>query len=159
MLSVTEPMSTGLGGDVFSIVWDGRQLGALDGGLRAQHPSTEEPMPNGGQSATVPGAVAGWAALSERYGNLGLDSCLQDAIDIARRGFAVGSNTARIWSEAERVPSEFLPRPAVGDRVSLPELGDSLEPGRTGARRAVPGPDSGGDLLYLLARRRRPHFF
>ena len=128
VLSVTEPMSTGLGGDVFSIVWDGRRLGALDAaGPAPKHPSTEEPMPNGGQSATVPGAVAGWAALSERYGNLGLDSCLQDAIDIARRGFAVGSNTARLWSEAENVPSEFLPRPALGDLVWLPELGDSLE--------------------------------
>ena len=38
---------------------------------------------------TVPGAVAGWAALAERFGRLGLDACLEDAIDAAERGFAV----------------------------------------------------------------------
>jgi gamma-glutamyltranspeptidase / glutathione hydrolase len=127
VLSVTEPMSTGLGGDVFSVIWDGRRLAALDAaGPAPKEPSTEEPMANGGQSATVPGAVAGWVALADQYGKLGLDNCLQDAIDIARRGFAVGSNTSRLWSEAEHVPFELLPRPAVGDRVSLPELANSL---------------------------------
>ena len=124
---MTEPMSTGLGGDVFAVVWDGGELSALDAaGPAPRESSTEDPMASGGQSATVPGAVGGWAALSERHGKLGLDSCLQDAIDIARRGFAVGSNTARLWSEAENVPLELPPDARLGDRVWLPDLADSL---------------------------------
>ncbi len=127
VLCLTEPMSTGLGGDVFAVVWDGGELSALDAaGPAPREPTTEDPMPSGGQSVTVPGAVGGWAVLAERHGKLGLDSCLQDAIDIARRGFAVGSHTARLWSEAENVPLELPSTPGLGDRVLLPDLADSL---------------------------------
>jgi gamma-glutamyltranspeptidase / glutathione hydrolase len=76
------------------------------------------------------------AALSERYGKLGLDNCLQDAIDVARRGFAVGTNTSRLWSEAENVPFELPARAAMDARVSLlmaiAQLGpDALYRGKT----------------------------
>jgi gamma-glutamyltranspeptidase/glutathione hydrolase len=40
-------------------------------------------------SVTAPGAVAGWAALTERHGRLGLERALADAIDIAECGFAM----------------------------------------------------------------------
>ena len=57
---------------------------------------------------TVPGAVGGWAALAERFGSLGLDTCLADAIDAAEQGFAVAPITAEAWAEAE-APRELGP--------------------------------------------------
>lgn len=140
VLCLTEPMSTGLGGDVFAVIWDSGELSAIDAaGPAPKAPSTVDPVASGGQSVTVPGAVAGWAHLADRHGKLGLDTNLQDAIDIAERGFAVGSHTARLWSEAENVPGELLPLPCLGDRVLLPELGEGL--------RAIA--EQGPDALYL----------
>src|SRR5205085_6648242 len=92
MLCVTEPMSTGLGGDCFAIVWrDGKAVG-LDSAGPA--PMTADPLTpvaeRGPTSVTVPGAVAGWAELSAEHGRLGLDACLADAIDAAESRYAAG---------------------------------------------------------------------
>ncbi|MEV6494205.1 gamma-glutamyltransferase, partial [Actinoplanes sp. NPDC051633] len=84
---VAEPMSTGIGGDAFAIVWDGDRATGLDAAGPA--PRDAEPRPvhgRGPRSVTVPGSVAGWAALSERHGRLGLDACLRPAIDLADGG-------------------------------------------------------------------------
>src|SRR5713101_6532835 len=93
MLCVAEPMSTGIGGDCFALVWRDGTLEGLDSAGPA--PAGADPSApveqQGSRSVTVPGAVAGWAALAERHGRLGLDACLADAIDIAERGFAVGA--------------------------------------------------------------------
>jgi len=125
VLSVTEPMSTGIGGDAFAIVWrDGR----LDG-LDAAGPAPRSADPGapveerGPRSVTVPGSVAGWTALAERHGRLGLDACLADAIDAAERGFAVGAITAAAWADP---PPELGPRPHLGERFANPELGATL---------------------------------
>jgi gamma-glutamyltranspeptidase/glutathione hydrolase len=126
-LAVTEPTSNGLGGDAFAIVWaDGCAFG-LDSAGPA--PAKAEPLsvPEAGpRSVTVPGAVAGWAALAERFGTLGLDVLLADAIDAAERGYAVTPRTAEAWQRGQRVPPEYQPAPAVGDVVRLPELGMTL---------------------------------
>jgi gamma-glutamyltranspeptidase/glutathione hydrolase len=91
--------------------------------------------PLGPRSVTVPGAVAGWVALAERHGRLGLEACLADAIDAAERGFAVGARTAASWAAAAgpselwpptSVPPELMPPPAVGERVRMPELASTL---------------------------------
>src|SRR5262245_222503 len=99
VLCVTEPMSTGLGGDAFALVWRDGRVEALDAAGPA--PARAEPLDpvdhKGPRSVDVPGAVAGWAALAERHGRLGLDACLADAIDVAERGFAVGARTAAAW--------------------------------------------------------------
>jgi gamma-glutamyltranspeptidase/glutathione hydrolase len=81
---------------------------------------------DGPRSVTVPGAVGGWAALAERYGRLGLDDCLVDAIDAAEHGFAVTPLTADAWQRAQRVPDVYLPAPKVGEIVRLPELAATL---------------------------------
>lgn len=125
VLCVVEPMSTGIGGDAFALVWRDGQLDGLNASGRA--PASADPdafatLPfTGPQSVTVPGAVAGWQALLERHGSWTLDRCLADAIDAAEQGFEVLPVIGDIWArtaadlaqydEAARV---FLPAPAVG---------------------------------------------
>jgi gamma-glutamyltranspeptidase/glutathione hydrolase len=70
--------------------------------------------------------VAGWSLLAERHGRLGLEACLQDAIELARSGFAVAPRCATSWGAAPDVPHGFGPAPATGVRVTLPELGETL---------------------------------
>jgi gamma-glutamyltranspeptidase/glutathione hydrolase len=136
---VTEPMSTGIGGDCFALVWRDGSIDGLDSAGPAPAAAEElEPVPERGpRSVTVPGAVAGWAALAERHGRLGLDACLADAIDAAERGFAVSPVTADAWASGE-APAELGPVPRVGDRVRLPELAATL--------RAIA--ESGPDAFY-----------
>jgi gamma-glutamyltranspeptidase/glutathione hydrolase len=136
-LCVTEPMSTGPGGDAFAIVWNEGQLVGLDAAGPAPFDAeTDAPiMERGPRSVTVPGAVAGWGILNARFGRLGLDTCLQTAIDVAESGYAVSPMTAGAWdgSAARRtawansvVPRELSPPPAAGTQVRLPELGNTL---------------------------------
>ncbi len=125
VLCVTEPMSTGIGGDCFAQIWREGRLEGLDAAGPA--PASAAPMTpveqRGPRSVTVPGSVAGWAALAERHGRLGLDRCLEYAVDAAERGFAVGAVTAATWG---RLGGPLGPPPAVGDVVYLPELGATL---------------------------------
>jgi gamma-glutamyltranspeptidase/glutathione hydrolase len=136
VLCVCEPMSTGIGGDLFSIIWeDGRAHGLNSSGrapASVDPDSLTEIPETGPRSVTVPGAVAGWAALLERFGSMGLDRCLAPAIDAAEQGFGVTPVIARAWAasvpgfrddEARRV---FGNAPQVGQIVRLPELGQSL---------------------------------
>jgi gamma-glutamyltranspeptidase / glutathione hydrolase len=134
VLCVTEPMSTGLGGDVFALVCRDGRLDGLDaaGPAPARAAPTAPVDERGPRSVTVPGAVAGWAALSERHGSLGLDTCLRDAIDIADRGFAVAPRTAAAWSPQPgmvswaALPQQAPPAPRVGQLVRMPELAGAL---------------------------------
>ena len=110
MLAVTEPTGNGIGGDNFAIVWsDGRADGLDSAGAAPKTCPHTEVTTHGSDSVTVPGAVGGWAALSERYGKLGLDRCLSDAIDAAENGFAVTPLTAAAWARGAHVPEEYLP--------------------------------------------------
>ena len=88
----------------------------------------------GPRSVTVPGAVAGWAALAERFGRLGLDAALEDAISAAENGFAVAVRTASVGNAHAAL------RPRSGARTwgtrRLPELGATLR------RIAEEGPDA-----------------
>ena len=105
----------------------------------------------GPRSVTVPGAVAGWAALAERHGRLGLDTCLADAIHAAEHGFAVAPLTAAAWAESP-APEELGPVPAVGQRVRLPELAVRCGDRARWARRLLPRPGRPRDRGRELAR-------
>jgi gamma-glutamyltranspeptidase/glutathione hydrolase len=156
MLCVTEPMSTGIGGDAFAIVWRDGQVEALDAAGPA--PARAEPLEpvadRGPRSVDVPGAVAGWAALAERHGRLGLDVCLADAIDAAEHGFAVGARTARAWQPRKtnlawttfELPPGFAPAPELGTIVRFADLARTL---RAIAER---GPDAfyGGETARAI---------
>lgn len=48
---------------------------------------------------TVPGAVKGWKALSERFGSLPFKKLLEPAIDYARNGYPVSAEIARMWKK------------------------------------------------------------
>ena len=125
VLCVTEPMSTGIGGDAFALVWDGERLHGLDAAGPAPESAdqVEQLEETGPKSVTVPGALAGWASLAERFGRLGLDALLGDAISAAEDGFTVGPMTAEAWTGA---PAELGPVPKAGDTHRLPALAATL---------------------------------
>jgi gamma-glutamyltranspeptidase/glutathione hydrolase len=106
-LTVVEPTSNGIGSDAFAILWDGRALHGLNSSGRSPRALTPErfeglrSMPVlGWDTVTVPGAVAAWAALSERFGALPFAGLCAPAIDYATRGFPVSPITATRWQEA-----------------------------------------------------------
>ena len=112
VLGVVEPMSCGIGGDLFSIVWDAREkkLVGLNASGRAPKLATLEEhqrrglefIPTYGPlSWSVPGCVAGWYDLHQRYGKLPWAQLFRSAIDLAENGFPVAPVIAGYWEAAE----------------------------------------------------------
>jgi len=108
-LNVTEPTSTGIGGDVFALYYDAetRKVTAMNASGRAPAALTLERLAAEGfdselppfhpYTVTVPGACSGWFGMVERHGRLGLDQVLAPAIRLAEGGFPVAPNTAYFW--------------------------------------------------------------
>lgn len=111
-LNVTEPTSTGLGGDCFILYYHARErrIYALNGSGRAPAALTlarlaAEGMghslpPTHPYTITVPGACAGWCDLSERFGRLPLTKALEPAVNLAESGFPVEPIAAYFWDRA-----------------------------------------------------------
>src|SRR6185503_19631386 len=108
-LNLTEPMSTGLGGDMFAIYFDGRTnaVTAINGSGRApaalsidllRKEGLDPLPPHHAHAVTVPGACAGWIDLLARHGSLPLARVLEPAIRLAEEGFPVGAHAAHGWS-------------------------------------------------------------
>jgi gamma-glutamyltranspeptidase/glutathione hydrolase len=147
-MTIVEPVSNGLGSDAFCLLWDGQTLHGLNASGRAPQAWTPEyfkrkhgadartPPVRGWDSATVPGAVAGWVAMSERFGKLPFDDLLQPAIDIAERGYAVPVVVQQKWAAAVPLLADrpgfaqaFMPHgraPNVGERFRFPDAARSL---------------------------------
>ncbi|MBE2244081.1 MAG: gamma-glutamyltransferase family protein [Burkholderiaceae bacterium] len=148
-MTIVEPCSNGLGSDAFCILWDGHALH----GLNASGPApaawtpeyfrrkygTDAPAPpmRGWDSVTVPGAVAGWVALSRKFGKLPFADLMQPAIAIARRGYAVPVVVQQKWAAAVPLLADqpgyaqtFMPHgraPRVGERFRFETAARALE--------------------------------
>ena len=110
VLAVVEPHMTGIGGDAFALVWSGgdERLYGLNASGRSGSLMTRQALVAKGlarvptrspESITVPGALAGWSALLERFGTLTLAEALEPAIRIAEDGFPVSPVIAEQWAE------------------------------------------------------------
>ena len=154
-LNVVEPTSTGLGGDVFACfrTADGevgglRACGHAPAGAtrervrdavaaeRGVDPDDAEMPFRGPHAVTVPGTARGWELTLSEYGRLTLSEALDPAIRYARGGFPVSEVVAAQWRHAEELFETDHAReaylfdgaaPATGRRVTLPELGRTLE--------------------------------
>jgi gamma-glutamyltranspeptidase/glutathione hydrolase len=157
VLGVVEPMSCGLGGDLFAIVWDSKtkKLVGLNASGRSSGAATIEVFKSKGLSAiptfgplswSVPGCVDGWDVLRKRFGSMAWSELLGPAIAYAENGFPVSEIIAGDWREAEaslkaiKSSAEcFLPggsAPAEGSVFRNPDLARSLRAIVTGGRDA-----------------------
>ncbi|MBT4072709.1 MAG: gamma-glutamyltransferase [Chloroflexi bacterium] len=149
-LNVLEPMSTGVGGDMFALVWknDEKRVRALNGSGRAAAAANRDDVvrnghsgiptegPDAAFSVSIPGTVHGWETLLEEDGTMTLADVLKPAIKYAHEGYGVSEIIANQWQASEEKlaarPSgqEMLTKgraPKHGEIVNLPELGRTLE--------------------------------
>ncbi|MHA1259907.1 MAG: gamma-glutamyltransferase family protein, partial [Candidatus Heimdallarchaeaceae archaeon] len=108
-LNVTEPTSTGIGGDCFCLFFDnstkkvhginasGRAPAALSIDFLKEKGVTDSLPPYSVHTITVPGAAAGWADTIEKFGTMSLSEILTPALELAEEGFPVAPLTARSW--------------------------------------------------------------
>src|SRR5260370_28707124 len=99
MLDVTSQNDTGIGGDLYAIVWSAkdRKLYALNSGGWAPAGWTPEfftqklavkSIPSSGvHAATVPGAISGYDALLKRFGTVTFDDAFDRAARLADEGW------------------------------------------------------------------------
>jgi gamma-glutamyltranspeptidase/glutathione hydrolase len=130
-LGVVAPYYCGYGGDIFAIVWDGELHGYLGSGRspagatieRVRDALGESPLLIGPHSVTVPGAIAGWFELLDRWGTMSFGDLAQDAIRYARQGFEVTPLAAAAAQGYRRFYRDFPEWQAVYGGL---ELGDVL---------------------------------
>ncbi|MBT3190862.1 MAG: gamma-glutamyltransferase [Anaerolineae bacterium] len=148
-LNVTEPMSTGIGGDMFALYYsaEAKTVTALNGSgrtpaalsldkLKKEGFSTELPRFHV-HTVTVPGACAGWFDLIKKHGSLPMDEILSPAIRLAREGFPVGPITSHAWTQGVNAQLNSAPNgheltidgraPAPGDVFRNPGLARTFE--------------------------------
>ena len=150
-MTIVEPCSNGLGSDAFCILWDGKALHGLNASgpapaawtrdyfIRKYGEAAAAPPPRGVDSVSVPGAVASWAALSQRFGKLPFADLMAPAAEIAERGYAVPVVVQQKWVLASKVAelvagpgfsAQFLPKgrpPEVGERFAMPNVARALK--------------------------------
>ncbi|HET7841771.1 MAG TPA: gamma-glutamyltransferase, partial [Terriglobia bacterium] len=148
VMGVVEPMSNGMGGDLFAIVREDKtnRLSGLNASGWAPQKLTIDylkqkgfnEMPQLGiHSVTVPGCVRGWAELHKKFGRLPWAELFKPAIFYARNGFPVTEFISAYWhagqSKLEKDPNArqvFLPggkAPEVGQIFSNPGYANALE--------------------------------
>jgi gamma-glutamyltranspeptidase/glutathione hydrolase len=157
VLAVVEPTMTGIGGDLFAIIYDAKTktLRGLNASGRSGYAATPDQfakrsltrVPNTGvYSVTVPGVVEGWSSLLSTYGTKPLAQLLAPAIGHAKNGFAVSEIISRQWQGSERklaadpaAAKTFLPgghAPKPGEVFANPNLAATLQAIATGGRDA-----------------------
>lgn len=148
VLGLMEPTGCGIGGDLFTIIWDaeslqlyglnasGRSPAALTLSWFKEHGYQQIP-PLGPLPVTVPGCVDGWFEMHRRFGSLPMTYILRPAIDYAREGFPVSELIAYYWQRNARslmhypgFAGIFMPggsAPAKGEIFKNPFLAGTLE--------------------------------
>lgn len=112
-VGLVEPMANGIGGDLFAIVYEaksGKLYGLNASGWSPAGLSIEflkgkgvTAMPQSGiDSVTVPGCVAGWQALLDRFGRKKLKDVLAPSIRLAEEGFPVTEIISGYWGGGEK---------------------------------------------------------
>ena len=127
-LCVTEPCSTGIGGDAFALIWsaDEQRLVGLNASGPAPNSLTGDYMRNlgydtfparGGLAVTVPGSLRGWELALERFGSMALEQLLATAITYAHDGYPVSQRIAQAWQHS----TDLLAQQSDSARVWLPD--------------------------------------
>src|SRR5215470_5169319 len=161
-LAVTEPTSTGIGGDCFALYYDAQTgaITALNGSGRAPAALNLDVMHSTLRrqqldhlpryhvhTITVPGACAGWFDVIARHGTMAMPQLLAPAIDLAETGFPVGEITAHWWAvgiESHAAAANFLELSIDG---RAPRAGERFRnPGMARTLRAIA--DGGPDAFY-----------
>lgn len=140
-MSLTEPTSTGLGGDMFCLFYDSktRKIQGLNGSGRSSKKSSLElirsdlGLQNGTEgripfdsvhAVTVPGAAAGWLDTIEKFGSgtLSIEQILTPAIELAEKGFPVSEISSQLWDNGTELLNNASPNYAellILDHVNL----------------------------------------
>lgn len=155
MLGLVEPTGSGIGGDLFAIVWDAetKRLYGLNASGRSPLSLTLKEFQQKGLSkipkfgplpVSVPGAVDGWFMLSERFGSLPMQDLLAPSIRYARNGFPVseviayylGLNQKRIgqYPGFTETYTKNGSTPKKGEVFKNPALANTYEKIATGGR-------------------------
>ena len=172
VLNVTEPHMTGMGGDMFAILWSAREgrLVGMDASGRSGSLIDVEALEAAGEgrpgsgpgSVTVPGALAGWDALLREHGTLTLAQALAPAIRIAEEGFPVTPIIAQDWAgQVEKLKADEGARatflldgeraPAAGDWFRNPDLARTFRRVAEGGADAFYRGDLGREVVDGLA--------
>ena len=117
-LGLMEPTGSGMGGDLFAIVWDAKEHKLF--GLNASGPAPQSISldyfkeqklnkipPFGPLPVTVPGAVDGWVKLHEKFGNQSFASLFEPTIEYARKGFPVTETIAYYLDKSKDVFKKY----------------------------------------------------
>ena len=174
MMGLVAPMSNGIGGDLFAIVYEAKtgKIYGLNASGWAPAGLTIEFLKNQGfhdmpargvQSVTVPGAVDGWQKLLDRFGKKKFSDVLAPAIRAAEDGFPVTEWTSGLWAANtdflrgnEAAAQTYLPdnrSPAIGQIFRNPDLARSLRLIAQGGRDAF----YKGELAKKIVETSRRH--
>ena len=175
VLTIVEPVSCGLGSDAFCILWDGKALHGLNASGRAPQawtpeyfqkkygPDAMQPPKRGIDSVTVPGAVASWVAMSERFGKLPFADLMQSAIEIAERGYLLSVVVQEKWAAAV---DELRHQPGFSEHLlpwgRAPQVGELFQfPAAARGLRAIAKSKGqafyGGEIAHALEKFSNAH--
>src|SRR5438094_263093 len=131
--TVTQPHRTGIGGDLFALVYDARtrEVQAYNGSGAAPSALDLDSFPDGypksgPRVATVPGVLAAFADLMDDHGRLGLERALAPAIQYAEEGFPVSDGLAEGFVDSGARLDEECAR-VFGPRGRFPRSGEILQ--------------------------------
>jgi len=166
-LGLMEPTGSGMGGDLFALIWDAKtqKLYGLNASGRSPYSLTLDYFkkqglthipPYGPLPVSVPGCVDGWFEIHQRFGKLPMTTILAPAIQYAREGFPVTELIAYSWQLAAEKLQQYpnfkeiyMPNgkaPSKGEIFKNPDLANTLEKVASGGRDAF----YKGDIAHTI---------